>query len=65
MSSVVGTGTTTWLFKVVPVAHGYDVYAHSPILAFYGHATTVEEADAMADRQPTPEESVRMLLASS
>jgi len=65
MSVVVGTGHITWLFTVVPVANGYDVYAQSPILAFYGHATTAEEADAMADRQPTPEESVRMLLASS
>jgi hypothetical protein len=52
------------VLKIVPVANGYDVYAESPVLAFYGHAATLEEARAVAARQPTREDAVRMLLAS-
>jgi hypothetical protein len=61
----VGTQTPKWVLKIVPVASGYDVYAELPTLAFYGHAETLEEAQAIAARQPTKEEAVRMLLAAS
>jgi len=54
-----------WVLKIVPVAHGYDVYSELPILAFYRHARTLEEAKAVAARQPTQEEVVKMLLAGS
>jgi hypothetical protein len=54
-----------WVLKIVPVANGYDVYSESPILAFRSHARTLEEAQAVAARQPTKEEAVRMLLASA
>jgi hypothetical protein len=60
-----GTQTLKWVLKIVPVAHGYDVYSELPILAFYRHAETLEEAKAAAARQPTKEEAVRMLLAAS
>jgi hypothetical protein len=60
-----GTKTPKWVLKIVPVAHGYDVYTESPTLAFYRHAETLEEAQAFAARQPTKEETVRMLIAAS
>jgi len=62
---VLGTQTMKWVLKIVPVAHGYDVYSELPILAFYRHARTLEEAKAVAARQPTQEEVVKMLLAGS
>lgn len=63
--AVAGTKRLQWVLKIVPVANGYDVYSESPILAFYSHASTLEEAQALAARQPTKEEAVRMLLASA
>jgi hypothetical protein len=63
--AVLGTQPLKWVLKIVPVANGYDVYSEFPILAFYNHATTLEEAQAVAARQPTKEEAVRMLLASA
>ena len=54
-----------WVLKIVPVANGYDVYSELPVLAFYRHARTLEEAQTIAARQPTREEAVRMLLASA
>ena len=62
---VLGTQTLKWVLKIFPVANGYDVYSELPILAFYRHAETLEEAKAAAARQPTKEEAVRMLLAAS
>ena len=62
---VLGTQTLKWVLKIVPVVHGYDVYSELPTLAFYRHAETLEEAQALAARQPTREEAVRMLLAAS
>ncbi len=62
--SAVGVRPRKWVLKIVPVANGYDVYSESPVLAFYGHATTLAEAKAVAARQPTREDAVRMLLAS-
>jgi hypothetical protein len=63
--SVRGAKPRKWVMKIVPVANGYDVYAESPVLAFCGHASTLEEAQAVAARQPAPQDAVRMLLASS
>jgi hypothetical protein len=60
-----GTQPRRWVLKIVPVANGYDVYSESPVLAFYRHARTLEEAQTIAARQPTREETVRMLLASA
>ena len=54
-----------WVLKVVPVANGFDVYAEFPILAFYRHAQTLKEAEAFAATQPTTEDAMRMLVASS
>ena len=54
-----------WVLKIVPVADGYDVYTEVPTLAFYGHAKTLDEAKAIAARQPTKADAVRMLLATS
>ena len=62
---VLGTQPLKWVLKIVPVANGYDVYSELPILAFYRHAKTLDEAQAVAARQPTKEEAVRMLLAAS
>jgi hypothetical protein len=62
---VLGTQTLKWVLKIVPVAHGYDVYSELPILAFYRHAETLAEARAIAARQPTKEEVVRMFHAAS
>ena len=62
---VLGVQPKKWVLKIVPVANGYDVYSELPILAFYRHAKTLEEAQAVAARQPTKEEVVRMLLAAS
>ena len=62
--SVLEARSRKWVLKIVPVTNGYDVYTESPVLAFCGHATTLEEAKAVAAHQPTPEEAVRMLLAS-
>jgi hypothetical protein len=61
----IGTPPVKWVLKIVPVANGYDVYTELPSLAFYRHATTLAEAEALAARQPTKEEAVRMLLAAS
>ena len=61
----VATQTRKWVFKIVPVASGYDVYTELPTLAFYGHAETLAEAEAIAARQPSKEDAVRMLLAAS
>ena len=63
--TAVGTKTLKWVLKIVPVAHGYDVYTEFPTLAFYRHAETLEEARAFAAQQPTKEDAVRMLLAAS
>ena len=63
--SALGTQRRRWVLKVVPVANGYDVYSESPILAFYRHAKTREEAEAVAASQPTTQDAVRMLLAST
>ena len=62
---VAETQTPKWVLKIVPVANGYDVYTEVPTLAFYGHAKTLEEARAIAARQPTRADAVRMLLAAS
>ena len=61
----IGTPPVKWVLKIVPVANGYDVYTELPSLAFYRHAKTLAEAEALAARQPTKEEAVRMLLAAS
>jgi hypothetical protein len=62
---VLGAQPIKWVLKIVPVANGYDVYSELPIPAFFGHAKTLEEAQAVAARQPSKEEAVRMLLAAS
>ena len=62
---ILGTQPRKWVLKIVPVANGYDVYSELPTLAFFGHAETLAEAEALAARQPTKEETVRMLLAAS
>ena len=54
----------TWVLKIVPVANGFDVYAEKPTLAFLGHAKTRKEAEALASRQPSSEDAIRMLLAA-
>ena len=59
-----GPQRVKWVFKIVPVAHGYDVYSEVPTLAFFGHAKSLEEAKGIASRQPTTAESARMLIAS-
>ena len=63
--SAVGAKRPKWVLKIVPVANGYDVYSELPVLAFYQHARTLEEAQTIVARQPTREEAVRMLLASA
>jgi hypothetical protein len=60
-----GTRAPKWVLKIIPVAHGFDVYTELPTLAFYGHAETLEEAQKIAARQPTREEVARMLIAAS
>ena len=62
--SAPGVRSVRWILKIVPVSRGYDVYSETPVMAFYGHATTLEEAKAIASRQPTREESARMLRTS-
>ena len=62
--SVQGARNVRWVLKIVPVASGFDVYSEMPVLAFRGHAATLEEAKAIAARQPTREESFRMLRTS-
>ena len=61
---VLGARPAKWVFKIVRVSAGYDVFAETPIPAFYGHADTFEEAQRIAARQPTAEEKVRMLLSA-